>query len=47
MITKDALQALLKESLRGSPADETELVGYVNSNSLTRFAKSVIHQNVR
>ena len=47
MITKDALQALLKESLRDSPADETELVGYVNSGSLTRFAKSVIHQNVR
>ncbi len=47
MIAKDALQALLKESLRDSPADETELVGYVNSGSLTRFAKSVIHQNVR
>ncbi len=47
MITKDALQALLRESLKNSPADETELVGYVNSTSLTRFAKSVIHQNVR
>jgi len=47
MITKDALQALLRESLKNSPADETELVAYVNSTSLTRFAKSVIHQNVR
>jgi predicted Zn-dependent protease len=47
MITKDALQALLRESLKNSPADETELVGYVNSTSLTRFAKSAIHQNVR
>ncbi len=47
MITKDALQALLRESLKNSPAEETELVGYVDSTSLTRFAKSVIHQNVR
>ena len=36
----------MRESLKNSPADETELVGYVNSSSLTRFAKSTIHQNV-
>jgi len=46
MISKDELQALLRESLKRSPADETELVGYCNSTSLTRFAKSSIHQNV-
>lgn len=47
MIDKKALQSLLRESLGKSPADETELVAYINSTSLTRFAKSVIHQNVR
>ena len=47
MMTKDKLTSLLRESLGSSPADETELVGYVNSTSLTRFAKSTIHQNVR
>ncbi len=46
MISRDELQSLLRSSLESSPADETELVAYVNSGSLTRFAKSVIHQNV-
>jgi predicted Zn-dependent protease len=47
MRDKEKLQALLRSALEASPADETELVAYVNSTSLTRFAKSVIHQNVR
>lgn len=46
MISREELQSLLRSSLESSPADETELVAYVNSGSLTRFAKSVIHQNV-
>ena len=43
MITRDELQALLRESMKSSPADETELVANINSTSLTRFAKSSIH----
>jgi PmbA protein len=46
MMTRDELLALLRESVKSSPADETELVATVNSTSLTRFAKSSIHQNV-
>jgi predicted Zn-dependent protease len=46
MTSREKLLALLTGSLKNSPADETELVAYVNSISLTRFAKSVIHQNV-
>jgi PmbA protein len=46
MTRKDELQALLRASLKNSPADETELVAYANATSLTRFAGSLIHQNV-
>ncbi len=46
MTDKGLLTALLKGALAGSPADETELVAYSHSTSLTRFANSVIHQNV-
>jgi len=46
MINKAQLDALLKETLASSPADETELVARCGTNRLTRFAGSVIHQNV-
>jgi len=46
MIEKTKLKALLNEALRTSPADETELVVWSGTNSLTRFAESRIHQNV-
>lgn len=47
MIEKNELLALLDETLKRSHADETELVLYDYSESLTRFANSAIHQNVR
>lgn len=46
MINKNTLMTLLDDALTGSPADETELVGYGVASSLTRFANSAIHQNV-
>jgi predicted Zn-dependent protease len=46
MIEKKSLMTLLDDALKGSPADETELVGYGVASSLTRFAGSAIHQNV-
>jgi predicted Zn-dependent protease len=46
MIEKNRLMTLLDDALSGSPADETELVGYGVASSLTRFAGSAIHQNV-
>ncbi len=46
MIEKTRLTALLKEALRSSPADETELVAWSGTRALTRFAESSIHQNV-
>lgn len=47
MIGRDELTALLTDALVNSSADETELVAYTHQTSLTRFANSVIHQNVR
>ncbi len=46
MIEKTKLSALLNEALQNSSADETELVVWSGTNSLTRFAESRIHQNV-
>jgi PmbA protein len=46
MIEKTRLSALLNEALKDSPADETELVVWSGTNSLTRFAESRVHQNV-
>ena len=46
MIAKKDLLSLLSDALEKSSADGTELVAYGASSSLTRFANSVIHQNV-
>lgn len=46
MIAKKDLLSLLNDALETSPADGTELMAYGASSSLTRFANSVIHQNV-
>ncbi len=46
MIDTKRLDVLLKETLANSPGDETELVARCGTNRLTRFAESVIHQNV-
>jgi len=46
MSGKALLETQLGDALRSSPADEAELVGARYRTSLTRFAKSSIHQNV-
>jgi PmbA protein len=46
MIAKKDLLSLLSDALDKSPAEGTELMAYGGSSSLTRFANSVIHQNV-
>lgn len=46
MIPKKELLSLLSDALDKSPADGTELMAYGIDSSLTRFADSVIHQNV-
>ncbi|MFH1502634.1 MAG: TldD/PmbA family protein [Candidatus Eisenbacteria bacterium] len=46
MISKNELLSLLSDALKGSPADGTELMAYGVDSSLTRFADSIIHQNV-
>jgi predicted Zn-dependent protease len=38
--------SLLEDALRGSPADQTELVLVTDSTDVTRYANSEIHQNV-
>ena len=38
--------AMLDDALRGSPADQTELVLLTDSTEVTRYANSEIHQNV-
>jgi len=46
MIGQDKLFSLFEKAVKGSKADETEVV-FVGSNSgLTRIANSIIHQNV-
>jgi len=46
MTDTNKLTALLEKALAGSPGTETELTALRDSTSLTRFANSVIHQNV-
>jgi len=46
MIPKNELLSLLTDALERSTADGTELMAYGVDSSLTRFASSVIHQNV-
>ncbi len=46
MIPKNELLSLLSDALDRSTADGTELMAYGVDSSLTRFADSVIHQNV-
>src|SRR5947209_5574419 len=41
-----AAQAILEDALRGSPADQTELVLLAGRTDVTRYANSEIHQNV-
>lgn len=38
--------SILEDALRGSPADQTELVLLTDSSDVTRYANSEIHQNV-
>src|SRR5438552_2987488 len=38
--------SILEDALRGSPADQTELVLLTDSTDVTRYANSEIHQNV-
>ena len=41
-----AVKAILEDALRGSPADQTELVLLAGRTDVTRYANSEIHQNV-
>lgn len=41
-----AALSMLEDALRGSPADQTELVLLADSTEVTRYANSEIHQNV-
>src|SRR5947207_14853401 len=38
--------SILEDALKGSPADQTELVLLADSTDVTRYANSEIHQNV-
>src|SRR4051794_26701909 len=46
MLGQDHVRRLLMDTLRHSPADQTELVLTADESALTRFANSEIHQNV-
>jgi predicted Zn-dependent protease len=46
MIGKEKLFSLFEKVARGSKADETEIAYVGTSSGLTRFANSIIHQNV-
>jgi len=46
MIGRKASLDLLKEVIRESPADQTEILLLTEDSSLTRFAQSTIHQHV-
>jgi PmbA protein len=46
MLGRDHVQRLLEETLRRSPAEQTEIVLTAGDDALTRFANSGIHQNV-
>lgn len=46
MLGRDRLMEILDKALRCSSADQTEVTIEIGQSSLTRFANSVIHQNV-
>lgn len=46
LLGKAEALSLLEDALRGSPADQTELVLVTDSTDVTRYANSEIHQNV-
>ena len=46
MLGQQQMEALLKQVLRYSEADETEVLIVGQESALTRFANSIIHQNV-
>lgn len=46
LITREQALSILEDALRGSPAEQTELVLLADSTSVTRYANSEIHQNV-
>lgn len=46
MLGKDRALQLLEETLRHSAADQTEVLFIVESTGVTRFANSMIHQNI-
>src|SRR5215210_2429866 len=46
ILGRDQALSILEDALRGSPADQTELLLVVDSTDVTRYANSEIHQNV-
>jgi PmbA protein len=46
LLRRDDALSILEDGLRGSPADQTELVLVAHSTDVTRYANSEIHQNV-
>ncbi len=46
LLGRDAALSVIEDALRGSPADQTELVLVADSTDVTRYANSEIHQNV-
>lgn len=46
LLGKAEALSVLEDALRGSPADQTELVLVTDSTSVTRYANSEVHQNV-
>ncbi len=46
LLGRDTTLSVLQDGLRGSPADQTELVLVADSTDVTRYANSEIHQNV-
>src|SRR5437763_9213483 len=46
LLGRDEALSILEGGLRGSPADQTELVLLADSTDVTRYANSEIHQNV-
>jgi predicted Zn-dependent protease len=46
ILGREGVLSLLEDALRGSPADQTELVLLADSTDVTRYANSEVHQNV-
>lgn len=46
VLGQGAILSILQDALKGSPADQTELVALVDRTDVTRYANSEIHQNV-